>query len=187
MRNYRKEVDSGPVGFGVSGLPRKGACYGRHVRLGGRGRRALHSIGKFQKDLGSTADPALANILNSRLTYDSTANAGEFFGRVEIPLNIFVKGNIGLGSLSGGHLYDEDWVIFGRAVPYSNTLSEPVRGTIDYATLDLGYDFFRGAGYKLGVFVGYNYYQEKKNAYGCSQIANPFSIASPPFPARLSS
>ena len=61
--------------------------------------------------MGSTADPV--NILNSRLTYDSTASADEFFGRVEIPLNIFVKGNVGLGSLSGGHLYDEDWVIFG--------------------------------------------------------------------------
>jgi opacity protein-like surface antigen len=149
------------------------------------GARYWYSSGKFQKDLGSTTDPALANILNSRLTYDSTANAGEFFGRVEIPLNMFVKGNIGLGSLSGGHLYDEDWVIFGGTVPYSNTLSEPVKGTIDYATLDLGYDFFRGAGYKLGAFVGYNFYKENKSAYGCSQIANPLSDCVPAIPSSV--
>ena len=124
-------------------------------------------------------------MLNSRLTYDSTANAGELFGRLEIPLNIFVKGNIGLGSLSGGHLYDEDWVIFGGTVPYSNTLSEPVKGRIDYATLDLGYDFFRGAGYKLGAFIGYNFYTEKKSAYGCSQIANPLSDCVPAIPSSV--
>ena len=56
----------------------------------------------------------------------------------EAPLNIFVKGNIGLGSLAAGQLHDEDWVIFGGTVPYSNTLSDPVKGKIDYATLDLG-------------------------------------------------
>jgi opacity protein-like surface antigen/outer membrane protease len=143
------------------------------------GARYWYSSGRFQKDLGSTTDPALANILNSRLTYDSTANSGEFFGRVETPLNVFVKGNIGLGSISGGHLNDEDWVLFGGTVPYSNTSSDPVKGGIDYATLDIGYDFFRGTGYKLGAFVGYNYYKEKKSAYGCTQIANPLSDCVP--------
>jgi outer membrane protease len=143
------------------------------------GARYWYSRGRFQKDLGSTTDPALANILNSRLTYDSTANAGEFFGRVETPLNVFVKGNIGLGSIAGGHLNDEDWVIFAGTVPYSNTLSDPVKGGIDYATLDIGYNFSRGAGYKLGAFVGYNYFKEKKSAYGCTQIANPFSDCVP--------
>jgi opacity protein-like surface antigen len=143
------------------------------------GARYWYSSGRFQKDLGNATDPVLANILNSRLTYDSTANAGEFFGRVETPLNVFVKGNIGVGSLSGGHMNDEDWVLFGGTVPYSNTLSDPVKGHIDYATLDVGYDFFRGAGYKLGAFAGFNYYKENKSAYGCTQIANPFSDCVP--------
>ena len=66
----------------------------------------------------------------------------------------------------------------GAAVAYSNTVSS-VQGDIDYATLDLGYDFFRGAGYKLGAFLGYNYYRENKSAYGCTQIANPLSDCSP--------
>ncbi len=149
------------------------------------GARYWYSSGKFQKDLGITADPALASILTSRLTYNSTANSGEFFGRVDTPLNVFVKGNIGAGSLSGGQMNDEDWVIFGGTVPYSNTLSDPVKGSIDYATLDVGYDFFRGAGYKLGAFVGYNYYKENKSAYGCAQIANQLSDCVPAIPSSV--
>ena len=154
------------------------------------GTRYWYSSGTFQKDLGSTANPALANNLISRLTYDTTANSGELFGRIETPQNIFVKGNVGVGSLLGGQLNDEDWRLapsVGNAcgpaspscVAYSNTVSS-VQGEIDYATLDLGYDFFRGAGYKLGGFVGYNYYQENKSAYGCTQIANQLSDCAPP-------
>ena len=138
------------------------------------GARDWYSSGKFQKDL---IPPSLV----SRLTYDTTANSGELFGRIESPQNIFVKGNMGVGSLLGGHLNDEDWVLFSGTVPYSNTLSS-VQGDIDYATLDLGYDFFRGAGYQLGAFAGYNYYKENKSAYGCTQIANPFSDCVPANP-----
>ena len=144
------------------------------------GARYWFSRGRFQKDLGNSTDPALSNILNSRLTYDTTTNSGEFFGRLDTPLKIFVKGNIGYGSNYGGHLNDEDWVIFFANVPYSNTLSDPVNGEIDFATIDLGYDFFRGPGYKLGAFVGYNYYRDDKSAHGCSQIANPLSDCVPP-------
>jgi hypothetical protein len=142
------------------------------------GVRDWYSSGKFQKDLGSTTNPALANILNSRLTYNTTANSGELFGRIEAPQNVFVKGNLGIGSILNGQLNDEDWVLFGGTVPYSNTTSS-VKGEIAYATVDLGYDFFRGAGYKLGAFVGYNYFKENKSAYGCTQIANQLSDCVP--------
>jgi opacity protein-like surface antigen/outer membrane protease len=142
------------------------------------GARNWYSSGRFQKDVGDTANPSRANILISRLTYDTTANSGELFGRLETPQNIFVKGNVGVGSLLGGHLNDEDWAIFGGTVPYSNT-SSSVGGGIDYATLDLGYDFFRGVGYKMGAFVGYNYYRENKSAFGCTQIANQLSDCVP--------
>jgi opacity protein-like surface antigen len=150
------------------------------------GVRYWYSSGKFQKDLGSTTDPALAKTLSSRLTYKSIANSGEFFGRVEA-LNVFVKGYIGAGSLSSGHMNDEDWLFqFGsNIVSYSNTLADPVKGNIDYATLDLGYDFFHGAGYKLGGFIGYNYYKENKSAYGCTQIANQYSDCVPADPSSV--
>ena len=146
------------------------------------GVRDWYSSGRFQKDLGSTTNPASANILNSRLTYNTTANSVELFGRIEAPQNVFVKGNIGAGSLLNGQLNDEDWAIFGdipgHATAYSNTTSS-VKGEIAYATVDLGYDFFRGAGYKLGAFVGYNYFKENKSAYGCTQIANQLSDCVP--------
>ena len=142
------------------------------------GVRDWYSSGRFQKDVGSTTNPASANILISRLTYNTTANSGELFGRIEAPQNVFVKGNIGIGSILNGQLNDEDWAIFGGTVPYSNTTSS-VKGEIAYATVDLGYDFFRGAGYKLGAFVGYNYFKENKSAYGCTQIANQLSDCVP--------
>ena len=67
----------------------------------------------------------------SRLTYDTTANSGELFGRIESPQNVFVKGNVGVGSLLSGHQNDEDWVLFSGTVPYSNTLAAPVEGDIN--------------------------------------------------------
>ncbi len=149
------------------------------------GARDWYSSGTFQKDL---RPPSLV----SRLTYDTTANSGELFGRIESPQNIFVKGNIGVGSLLSSHQNDEDWALLlgppptpPVAIAYSNTFAAPVQGDIDYATLDLGYDFFRAAGYKLGAFVGYNYYRENKSAYGCTQIANQLSDCVPATPGSV--
>lgn len=139
------------------------------------GARYFRSSGRFQKDLGSTTNPAQANMLNSRLTYDATANSAEFFARIEAPVGVFLKGNVGTGSLANGRLNDEDWLSFGGAVPYSNTVSQPLKGNISYATVDAGYDFLRRGPFRLGAFVGYNYYKDDKSAYGCTQVANQFS------------
>jgi opacity protein-like surface antigen len=148
------------------------------------GVRNWYSSGRFQKDLGPTPNPALANILISRLTYNTSANSGELFGRLEAPQNVFVKGNLGIGTILNGQMHDEDWVLFDGTVPYSNTISS-VPGDIKYATVDVGYDFFRGAGHKLGAFVGYNYYNENKSAYGCTQIANQLSDCVPPIDSSV--
>jgi opacity protein-like surface antigen len=155
------------------------------------GVRNWYSWGRFQKDLGGFTTAANANFLVSRLTYDTTANSGEVFGRVETPWNFFLKGFVGAGDLVKGHMNDEDWFIplngppVTAVVPYSNTLSDPVRGGIKYGTIDGGYDFYRDAMSKLGVFIGYNYYKENKAAFGCVQIANPFSDCVPPFPSSV--
>jgi opacity protein-like surface antigen/outer membrane protease len=147
------------------------------------GARYWYSFGKFQKDLGGTTSPGNANVLVSRLTYNSVANSGEIFARVESPDRMFVKGFVGTGALASGHMNDEDWLIFGQTVPYSNTLSDPVKGTISYATGDVGYDILWSVNYRLGAFIGYNYYRDKKDAYGCTQIANSFSDCVPAIPA----
>jgi opacity protein-like surface antigen len=149
------------------------------------GMRYWYSSGKFQKDLGATTSGSGANVLVSRLTYQSVANSGEFFGRVESPDRIFIKGLVGAGAFANGRMNDEDWVAFGGAVPYSNTISDPVKGTIGYATGDVGYEMLRTADYRLGAFIGYNFYQDKQDAYGCGQIANPFSDCASPIPSSV--
>jgi hypothetical protein len=70
----------------------------------------------------------------------------ELFGRIEAPQNVFVKGNLGIGSILNGQLNDEDWVLFGGTVPYSNTTSS-VKGEIAYATVEYdSLDFARARG-----------------------------------------
>jgi hypothetical protein len=154
------------------------------IEIGGR---VWYSSGRFQKDLGSSASQTQSNILNSRLTYENTAASGEVFGRIDGVSNIFVKGFLGGGTLLSGKMHDEDWNLFNGSnlVPYSNTLSDPVKGTIGYGTGDIGYILVRGAGFKVGGFVGYNYYTENKSAYGCSQIANQLSGCARAIPSSV--
>jgi opacity protein-like surface antigen len=153
------------------------------------GGRYWYSSGRFQKDLGNDVIAANATSLASRLTYVSNANSGELYGRLETPSNLFVKGFVGGGSYASGTLNDEDWLLFfgppTTVVPYSNTLSSPVTGAIAYATVDAGYDFMRGPGYKLGSFIGYNYYADNKSAFGCAQIANSLSDCVPAIPNSI--
>jgi opacity protein-like surface antigen len=144
------------------------------IEVGGR---VWYSSGKFQKDLGASFDPAQQNQLISRLTYDSTAASGEVFGRVDTPTNIFLKGFVGGGKLLSGKMHDEDWLLFD-AIPYSNTVST-VKGDLAYATFDVGYSVFRGPSANVGGFIGYNYFRENKQAFGCVQIANSNSDCVP--------
>src|SRR5262249_1046394 len=131
------------------------------------GGRVWYSSGRFQKDLGGlVTDYNLPNLLVSRLTYNSTGTPGEFFGRVASPVNVFLKGFLGGGKLTSGNMNDEDWVIFNTTVPYSNTSSN-VKGDLAYATFDAGYSVFKGPNANVGGFVGFNYYRENKQAYGC--------------------
>jgi len=150
------------------------------------GFRYWYSSGRFQKDIApgniGTQNPTL-NI--SRLIWDNMkGNSGEMFLRVDSPSNWFVKGLVGGGKLSGGKINDEDWGIGAGFVAnntgYSNTEGN-ASGMLSYATADVGYDVFRGAGYKVGVFAGYNIYTDSKTSTSCVQIALPQSgICNPP-------
>jgi outer membrane protease len=98
-----------------------------------------------------------------------------------------IKGIVGAGS-GGGHMNDEDWGLpsppFAAFVPYSNTLSD-VDNRIVYAIVDVGYDWWRGADYKVTPFVGWSYFQQHMKGYGCEQIANPDSDCSVPIPTNV--
>lgn len=183
-------------GFGwpavAVGYPKKGPIYRGPVTAWAAGweveggARYWYSSGRFQKDMApGNIGPQNPTLNISRLTWDNlTGNSGELFARIDSPWNIFVKGFVGGGSVSGGKINDEDW---GFTPPfaavntgYSNTLGNAF-GTLGYATVDAGYDVFRGAGYKLGIFAGYNIYTENKSSTTFTQIALPQSgIGNPP-------
>ena len=106
--------------------------------------------------------------LASRLTFsDLTAVSAETFARIEHATGLFLKGYLGAGSVTSGHLNDEDFPAGGA---YSNTLSD-VTGNLSYATVDLGYSFLKTLAGKTGIFIGYNYYAQNLNANGCQQLA----------------
>jgi opacity protein-like surface antigen len=144
--------------------------------------RYVYGWGRFQKDWGI---PGLSiGNLRSRLTYDGMdTNGGELFARLDTGNSIMIKGLIGAGS-GGGHLNDEDWLLFGKTIPYSNTLSQ-VDNRVEYATIDVGYDALRGNGYKVAAYVGYNVLTQSMKASGCAQIADLFSNCVPPIPASV--
>ena len=113
-------------------------------------------------------DPIVTSQMNSRLTWPGSGLMAEGFGRVDLVKSVFVKGFIGGTSLFNGTMHDEDFP--PAIVPYSNTVSNTKNGDDIYGTLDLGYAF-NGTGWRVGPFVGYNYFDDRQNAYGCTQVA----------------
>jgi opacity protein-like surface antigen len=163
----------------------KDAAYARvsgtELEFGGR---YVYGWGRFQKDLGVTG--AGVNGLASRLTYDDmNTNGGELFARLDTRQNLMVKGLIGFGSGDNGKMNDEDWFIPSLPfIAYSNTLSS-ADDRIAYGTIDAGYDWLRGPEYKVASFVGYNLFNQVMRAFGCNQLASPFSDCVPPIPTSV--
>ena len=93
---------------------------------------------------------------------------------------MFVKGYAGLGRINSGNLQDEDFVAPYFPI-YSSTNSDQDGGRLSYASIDLGWAW-RTAGYKFGFFVGYFYYSDKLNAYGCVQTASNPEVCVPSIP-----
>ena len=80
---------------------------------------------------------------------------------------------------------DEDWIP-GLGVTYSNTISS-ASGSLNYGTIDVGYDLLRSDWYKVGGFIGYNFYKYAMDAHGCTQIADQNSgICTVTFPVSPS-
>ncbi|MDA9505928.1 hypothetical protein XI09_15070 [Bradyrhizobium sp. CCBAU 11386] len=141
------------------------------------GSRLWLSRGQFQWDhsavpYGHLDDPSR---LISRLTYYGLDGlSGESFLRVDSPWGVFLKGNIGIGRFNKGHSNDEDWGLDTgtTSMSYTNTISGQTNGRFTYYTADLGYDFLRGATYKVGGFTGWSYYGESSDSIGCVKIVN---------------
>jgi hypothetical protein len=146
------------------------------------GARFWYSNGSFAKNLYD--DPRFSNNINSRLTFSNmTGSSYELFGRIDHVSGFFFKGFVGLGSLGGGTLVDEDFP--PAVVPYSSTTSDQRGGRLSYLTVDYGYDFLNQPNFRLGAFFGYNYMGERLNAYGCVQTAASPDICVPSIPSSV--
>ncbi len=92
----------------------------------------------------------------------------ESFARADQVSGIFAKGYFGGIDLLGSHMNDEDFPPVED--PYSNTIGATSRGRDFYASADIGYSFLRASTWRLGGFLGYHYYSQRMNAFGCTQI-----------------
>ncbi len=148
------------------------------------GGRYWYSSGRTQLDLYGITGSTSSSTLLSRLTYTGLqAHSGEVFGRVEHLSGFFVKGFAGGGAITTGKLQDEDFP--PGIVPYSSTNSDQRDGRLAYATIDGGWTW-RSETSKLGFFVGYNYFHQLVNAFGCTQTASNPDICAPAIPASVS-
>ncbi len=160
----------------VSRPPVVASAFGRglETEIGGR---YVYAWSRYQQDLGKEGVPLPAN--GSRLTWDDVGTGGlELYGRIDTPWNFMLKGFVGVGRGSEGHINDEDWAMsFDPTVfipPYQNTNSN-ISSSLDYFTLDGGYNWLRTDSFRVASFVGYNYFHYKMNALGCTflQLSPP--------------
>ena len=107
--------------------------------------------------------------LVSQLTYSNlTGQSGEFFARVDTPWRVFVKGYVGSGAITGGKSTDEDWGIDTQNRTGFQVADGTMSGWLNYAAADVGYSVLRDWNYKFGPFVGYSYFRQNINTYGCN-------------------
>jgi outer membrane protease len=128
--------------------------------------------------------PSISNAMISRLTWsDMSAASGEIFSRASFTNGLFVKGYVGGGGLLGGNLKDEDFP--PGIVPYSSTTSSQTGGYLTYASADVGYNVVRGGDFRVGTFVGYHYFDESMNGFGCAQTATNPAVCQPAIPTSI--
>ena len=152
---------------------------GFNFEIGGR---YWYSWGKHQYDLGLLkGEPAPPHSLISRLTYDNLqTNSGELYARLDASYQVFVKGFVGTGTTGEGKMSDEDFNIGTPPDQLQYTRTRHwVEGELPaYAAVDLGYDWWRAAPYRIGTYVGYSYFHEAMDAWGCAQTINPIGPCS---------
>ena len=134
------------------------------------GARYMFSSGRAQWEFAGASAPTWFN--SSKLTWSNLqTNSAEVFGRVDTPWNIFVSGFVGVGHTFSGGQNDEDFNEPPPLQAYNNTFSSNT-GSISYAVVDLGYNVWRQADYKVGPFVGYTVFHQNIFKTGCQQIAS---------------
>jgi outer membrane protease len=78
------------------------------------------------------------------------------------------KGYVGSGALTGGKSTDEDWGIDTQNRTGISVADGTMSGWLNYAAADVGFSVLRDWNYKFGPFVGYSYFRQNINTYGCN-------------------
>lgn len=68
-----------------------------------------------------------------------------------------------------------------------NTFSDQRGGGVSYFTADLGYNFLNSPRYRIGAFVGNNFWHESYDAFGCTQQATNWGTCVPTVPPTSTS
>lgn len=137
------------------------------IEVGGR---YWYSSGKV--DFGfRNGHPAYGDPTSTLDWRNVKGHAGEVFGRIaHQPTRLFVKGVIGAGTLDGGTIVDRDF--FAGQWKFSDTTSDVTGDSLRYGIVDVGWSFdVPRAGWRLGGFVGYHYWNETLGASGL--VTNP--------------
>lgn len=117
--------------------------------------------------------------LVSRLSYENTVgNSAEGFWQLVHNSGLFVKGYFGGGSITNGKMYDEDFPPVTNS--YSNTSQQQKNGSLNYLSADLGYRLLGHSNWQIGVFLGYHYWSEYLNTFGCVAQAGNESCSNIP-------
>ena len=165
----------------------------RHDCLRGAGERAIGPFKPFDPPSTYTAISACASgtaraktakslfdptgtAMVSRLTYDDfsifTAEGLHplRFQQRLVPQGLCRRRRFPEGQAQGRGFSAGHRSLFGDLEPQDN-------GSPIYASVDVGYNIFRGPDFHVGAFVGYHYLNETVSAYGCGQIAtNPLYL-----------
>ncbi len=186
-RTYTFEPPSLPGSFDVANSQHL-VKFGANYRFGGEGAAAPPSspaqMNGFKAEIGTRAGYSTGSIesrlytpyspgqLISVLNWSDQAGfSAEVFGRLDHRSGVFVKGTFGGVDIGSSDMTDMDTAEAMYPEPASKTRSETDNGDAAYFTADLGYTLWDRGGFNLGAFVGYGYYQQNLNAYGCEQLA----------------
>ena len=108
--------------------------------------------------------PKLGNPTSVLNYEDLKAHALELHGRKNLGNGAFIKGYVGLGDIKSGSFDDED---FDAGQVKTQDTTSTVKGNyLRYATLDFGSEVWRFRNGSVGLFVGYQYWRERLDAYG---------------------
>jgi opacity protein-like surface antigen len=145
---------------------------------------------RYWYSTGTSKNTSGAGSLDSQLNYSNlTGHSGELFARVDTPSEVFVKGYVGAGAITNGKQTDEDGGFVDTSADPSVLTAFEVTGStasgwLKYAAADVGFNVLHDRDYKVGPFVGYSYFHQTMNAFGCAQMVTPGSVCDPPYPAN---